>query len=393
MKTQICIIIAGFFLAFLSGCSSVSTENVMIERLGNDTLSVESYSMGPDEFHGQLLTRMPVTQVATYDANLNDDGSITNMHVNWKTPSENPKGPKQRFYTISISDSTAQVRLRGDWRGKNIDTTYSVTVPQGTVPGLGGFAPTAITFNQIIRQANLKNSNSSYSTHIISPGSKRLVPVTLNKLGGDTLSLKMHGETYLATVNAKNIIKWYSGRETTVRTDMKPAPGASFSNMASMFAKRDANGNGMPIASPLDSAKAVINGAHLKIIYSRPSKRGRVIWGKLVPWNTVWRTGANAATSFTTDKDIMIGNTKVPAGSYTLYSVYTPTSAQLIINSQTGQWGTVYNQNRDFARIPMQKTTVEPHEKFTISFDSTGGQHQLNLTWDTFDYHVPVTAK
>lgn len=391
MKTQLCFLfIGGMMLSVLSGCSSVSSENVYIERLGTDTLSAETYTMGPDEFHGQLMNRMPVTQVVTYDANLNDDGSITNMHVNWKTPSENPKGPKPRFYTISINDTTAQVSLRGDWRGKNIDTTYQMTVPSGSVPGLGGFAPTAVIFNQIIRQANLKSSNQSYSTHIISPGSKRLVPVALRRLGGDTLALKMHGETYLATVNAKKIINWYSGRETTVRTNMKPAPGANFSQMASMFAARDARGNGMPIASPLDSAKTVINGAHLKIVYSRPSKRGRVIWGKLVPWNMVWRTGANAATSFSTDKDIMIGDTKIPAGSYTLYSIYTPTSAKLIVNSQTGQWGTVYNQDRDFARIPMEKTTVEPHEMFTISFDTVGNKHELNLVWDTSAYHVAI---
>ncbi|HKK46229.1 MAG TPA: DUF2911 domain-containing protein, partial [Balneolaceae bacterium] len=164
--------------------------------------------------------------------------------------------------------------------------------------------------------------------------------------------------------------------------------------MASKFATMDANGNGMPIASPRDTTDAMINGAHLQVMYSRPSKRGRKIWGGLVPWNKVWRTGANAATQFSTDKDIDMNGTTIPAGTYTLYSIYTPDSAKLIVNSQTGQWGTVYHEDQDFARIDMNKTDAgQPYEMFTISFDSSGSQPLMQLTWDATRYQLPFTVK
>lgn len=391
MRTKVSfLLIAGVFALLLSGCSSTESGNAFIETLGNDTLSVESFSVTADGYHGELLQRMPVTTVATYDAILNSDGSVTSMHIKWNTPPENPGGPKPLMYNISISDTTARAHLSGTMRGKSVDTTIEFTVPAGTVPGLGRFAPSVSTFNQIIRQAHLNNTKQSYSTHILSPGSKRLVAATLHHLGGDTLGLDMYGETFLATVNSQNTIDWASAMETTVKTITKPEPGTNISQLAAMFARRDAAGKGEPVASPLDSAKATVNGAHLKIVYCRPSMRGRQVWGKLVPWNVVWRTGANAATAFTTDKNIVIGNTKIPAGAYTIYSVYTPTSAKLIINSQTGQWGTVYHQDRDFARIDMQKTDVESHEKFTIAFDQSSSVTYLRLIWATSEYSVPI---
>ena len=77
--------------------------------------------------------------------------------------------------------------------------------------------------------------------------------------------------------------------------------------------------------------------------------------GGLVPYGQVWRTGANAATTLVTPRDLRIGDTPVPAGTYTLYTLPGESEWQLIINRQTGQWGTEYDQAQDLARIPMQR--------------------------------------
>lgn len=354
-------------------------------------MSVETFSRSNNGYAGKLLIRMPATQIATFKAGLNQSGLVSMMNIEWRTPSSNPSGPKPRTYSVTIKDdTTATVHMTGVWRGKNIDTTYQTSVPEGAVPGFGKEPPALATFSQIIHQANLKNNSSSYPVNILIPGSKRQFKTTLTHLGGDTLALRMFGYSYLATVNGKNNISWYSAQKTTVKTVTKPASNINLEQVASRFAKLDAQGRGMPIASPLDSAVATLDGAHLKIIYSRPSMRGRKIWGSLVPYDTVWRTGANAATQFSTDKDLMIGDTKVPAGTYTLYSIYTPDSGKLIINSQTGQWGTVYKKARDFARIPMEKSKTEPQEEFKISIDTSNGKGYIRLAWDTTQFQVPV---
>src|SRR6187399_1420151 len=98
--------------------------------------------------------------------------------------------------------------------------------------------------------------------------------------------------------------------------------------------------------SPHETTKATIDGAAISVTYGRPSVRGRKIMGALVPYGTVWRTGADEATTLTTDKAIQIGGTSVPAGTYTLYTLPGESAWQLIVNKQTGQWGTEYDQKQ-----------------------------------------------
>ena len=152
---------------------------------------------------------------------------------------------------------------------------------------------------------------------------------------------------------------------------------------------------GKPASPPGEATFKFDDGKTVTIQYSRPSMRGRKIFGGLVPYGEVWRTGANAATSLKTDTALMIGNASVPAGSYTLYSLPTATSWKLIINKQTGQWGTEYNQAQDLARVDMKVgQRSSPLEEFTISFDKTGGSSAtLKLEWDTTIASVDVQEK
>ena len=149
-----------------------------------------------------------------------------------------------------------------------------------------------------------------------------------------------------------------------------------------------------PQASPRDTARGTVGGAQVLIDYGRPSKRGREIFGGLVPYGRVWRTGANSATTLVTDRDLTIGGTAVPAGTYTIYTLPERERWQLVVNRQTGQWGTEYNQEQDLARIPMQvRQAAQPVEQFEVAFvpGESGGQ-VLELRWDTTVASVPVTA-
>jgi Protein of unknown function (DUF2911) len=138
------------------------------------------------------------------------------------------------------------------------------------------------------------------------------------------------------------------------------------------------------LASPRDSVELMLNGKQLVVDYGRPSMRGRKIMGGVVPYGVVWRTGANAATSFTTTADLMAGKVKIPKGSYTLYSVPSSKQWYLIINKQTGQWGTVYNPKLDLVRLPLKKKTIsQPVEKFTTVLERTGASTgRLMLLWE-----------
>lgn len=151
-----------------------------------------------------------------------------------------------------------------------------------------------------------------------------------------------------------------------------------------------------PPASPPGTASvSFADGKTITIAYSRPSMRGRQIFGGLVPYGQVWRTGANAATSFKTDVDLTIGGVSVPAGSYTLYSIPNETGWKLIINKQTGQWGTKYEEKDDLARVDMKVSkNASPTEQFTISLDKSGANSAtLKLDWANTTASVNLSEK
>jgi len=148
-----------------------------------------------------------------------------------------------------------------------------------------------------------------------------------------------------------------------------------------------------PLLSPRQTTTYTFSdGKKITVDYGAPSMRGRKIMGELVPYGKVWRTGANEATGFVTESDLMVGDTKVPAGKYTIYTLPGENAWQLIINKQTGQWGTVYNQDQDLARIPMKVgTTGAPVEMLKISFDGSGGTTTtMNIEWENTRLSVPV---
>ena len=150
-----------------------------------------------------------------------------------------------------------------------------------------------------------------------------------------------------------------------------------------------------PLLSPPATATVELAGRHITIDYNTPLMRGRKIFGGLVPFDKVWRTGANPATSFKTEGALDVGGAMVPAGSYTLYTLPSEGTWRLIINKQTGQWGTVYNQAQDLTRVDMKKAALaSPQEKMSISFEKTrGSATELHVKWETTDVWVPVTAK
>ena len=154
--------------------------------------------------------------------------------------------------------------------------------------------------------------------------------------------------------------------------------------------------NAKPLPSPAAQAQVTLNGKTITIHYNSPRMRGRKIMGELVPFGKVWRTGANPATSFVTEGDLMVGDLHVPAGKYTLYTLPAEpgTPWQLIINKQTGQWGTVYNQDQDLGRTPMQAATLpSPQEDMSISFEhTTNNSTQLHVRWETTDQWVTIQA-
>jgi Protein of unknown function (DUF2911) len=149
---------------------------------------------------------------------------------------------------------------------------------------------------------------------------------------------------------------------------------------------------------PASAACKFSDGKTIKIDYSSPRAKGRKIFGEasekaLVPYEQIWRTGANDATTFVTDTNVTVGGKAVPAGSYTIFTVPKADAWSLVISKKTGEWGTDYpGEKEDLVRVPMTVSkTSAPVENFTIAFDQAGSKCTLRIEWENTRASVEIT--
>jgi Protein of unknown function (DUF2911) len=158
--------------------------------------------------------------------------------------------------------------------------------------------------------------------------------------------------------------------------------------------------------SPHETITATIDGNEMKLVYGRPyttkpgTSEARKIWGGLVPYGKVWRTGADEATLLTTAQPIEVGGYSLAAGTYSLFTVpQEDGSAKLIINKKTGQWGIPYNEDsekaNELARVDLKKSTLDkPADQFTMAIEpESGSGGMLKMMWENVQYSVPFTVK
>jgi hypothetical protein len=148
--------------------------------------------------------------------------------------------------------------------------------------------------------------------------------------------------------------------------------------------------------SPAASASCDLGGGKtIKTDYSSPRMKGRKIYGDLVPYGKVWRTGANEATTFVNSADVVVGGKTVPAGSYTIFTVPTADKWTMIINKKTGEWGIPYKYEKDeLAKVDMKVSKLDaPVENFTITYEKSGSGCTMELDWETTRASVDISAK
>jgi hypothetical protein len=145
--------------------------------------------------------------------------------------------------------------------------------------------------------------------------------------------------------------------------------------------------------SPPAAASVTVAGGTIDVKYNSPRMRGRKIMGGLVPYGQVWRTGANPATTLITSVPLKFGDLLVPAGTHTIYTLPSEGTWQLILNNQSGQWGTEYHQEQDLGRVPMKsKPLSQPQENMSITFENTSPNSiEMHVRWEKTDEYVTIT--
>jgi len=350
-------------------------------RLGRDTLAIEQYTRTADRLEAEQVIRSPRTVHRIYTATFGRGGAVQRFELITHNVTGGP-GPLERRATASFSGDTAVMTVP---RGESTATMRVKTTP-GTVPFVDqGWG----LVEEVARRA--RNAGSGrYAIAMVRLGATEPLDVTATPQGPDSMTIVL-GELgpMHARVDGHGTLLGVSGIGSNMQVTVERVQGLDFAALGKSFAARS-----LGTLSPPDSVRASLGGAALSVRYSRPSVRGRVIFGNVVPWDKVWRTGANAATVLETSADLTVAGTAVPAGKYSLWTIPSPARWMLIINKNTGQWGTEYDPQYDLARLDMKVEPLrQPVEQFTIAIEPTGTGGVLKLEGEKMRASIPLSAK
>jgi hypothetical protein len=199
-----------------------------------------------------------------------------------------------------------------------------------------------------------------------------------------------------ATMDSAYNMLSYSGARTTYKVEVKQlATAPDIKDIADRFEAQERAGGNVKSLSVRDTVRTHIGNGVFTVEYGRPLLRGRTLLGDVIAYDRIWRTGANEATQFTTTVPIRLGGMQVPAGAYSLFTAPHTSGVDLIVNKQTGEWGTEYNGSLDLGAARMiSETTTAPVEEFTISFIPGDNRHgKIVFEWGSFRWIAPIEVQ
>ena len=359
---------------------TVQDSGAFVVRLGTDTVALEQYTHTATQLRGEYVIRTPRSLHRIYTADLNPDGTVRRWELVTHNIGGGP-GPMETKASVEFSgDAAVMVAPRGD-----STVTSKLAVPRGTFPFLLAYG----LMEHMGRWARATGKDSV--RFIVLTSANQTSGGYIRKRGGDTLVFmldegQLAGEgPFTFRLDRKGHLTSLTGKGSTLQIEVQRVASVPMAQATQSFASRP-----LGQLSPRDTARASISGADVSVDYGRPVKRGREIFGNVVPWNAVWRTGANAATQLSTTADVVIGGATIPAGKYTLWTLPTASGWKLIINKQIGQWGTEYHPDQDLARVEAKvETLTTPVEQLLIAFESAS----LTIAWDKTKVSVPISKK
>ena len=375
------------FCASLAAPAGADESGAFVVRLGRDTTSVEHYTRGPRHIEIDQVGRSPRVLRRHLSYDFASSGVLTRLTMHTTPPGAAAGAPGVQDITATFGADSVTMETRRD----TTVLRQRFAAPQGAVV-ISNASPWAVYESQTAKLAGAKSDSVHAALWYV--GGTSVSWITVRRLGRDSMVIQTGNNLYHARVDKAGRIQGILPIEGTAAMNVDRVASLDLEGMTAGFAAREQQGGAMGVLSPRDTVRVTAGGASLWVDYSRPSKRGRVIYGGVVPWGELWRTGANAATQFRTDRALVIGSTTVPAGGYTLWTIPSPTGWKLIVNGETGQWGTEHKAERDLYTIAMPVQTLpQSVERFTIAIEPAGDGGTLNFDWDTTRASVAFTAK
>lgn len=368
------IVITIFIAAAFAACStSDSDQAAFVTLLGNDTLAVEQFQKTDTSITASVILRSPETRFSTYYLTWDETGGISEMARTDYPTSTGFAGEGAVVQTVFRDGDSLMVDVT---MGEN-SRSYKAPYQPGVLPFIDMVHwPFEIAFNNAV-ETGQDTVNQPLLT------GNRLSNFIIAAIEGDSMTIRHPFRGVMGVnVDQNGNLEYLDAGLTTRKLKVHRVNDLDMDALGARFAN-----NPVGELSGAASVAFSFKGTDFTVEFGSPQKRGRELFGNIVPYGEVWRTGANRATHFSTSSDLRFGDLEVPAGEYTLFSIPEEDGGMLIINSQTGQNGNSYDESRDLGRVPMEVSTKDDvTEAFTITVDETDEGGRINLIWGNTIY-------
>jgi hypothetical protein len=389
-------------LVLLVSCNNTSSEHYgFITQLGTDTIAVENVTRQGNRVTSDEVDRFPRVRVRHTVIDLNADGSIRHLVMDIHTPSE-PVDQRERKVTVDVTDDKVGISKTDGAGTLKRDFATGGGIVEAHVPQM--YSLYELYFAAALKHAAASKSEAGKPVQMrqfyidrefdrfplgrgtVTPFGSGKVEITHDWLAGT-------GE---AMMDSNYHMLSYSGDNTTYKVKVSRLESSpDVKSTADRFEATETKTGMVKQLSVRDTVHAAIGNAMFEVDYGRPLMRGRKLLGDVLPYDRVWRTGANEATQFTTSAPVKLAGMQVPAGTYTLWTIPHTGTVDLIVNKQTGQWGTEYNRSLNLGVAKIASDTLpNPVEAFTISIIPADTKHgTLILEWGYFRWTAPIEVQ
>jgi len=380
MRLFVTTLAAGTALLAATSTSASAQQASLVYRLGKDTVAIEQYTRTATGMTGEMVQRSGAA-VARYQYTITlakngrpTTASIKRLNADGSLP---PNTPSDTRFTVT-ADSIVRETVFADSTPRRAFAAKQAMINFPTFI----YGPTELLAGLAKTKAAVDSLPALGLT-----GNLGLTGIT--SAGGDSVRLRGGAYAMLLRFDANQRLQSVDGSFTTNKS-----VGTRGSALDIVAIAKSMKPTGT--LSLRETARGAFGQGGMVIVdYGRPSVRDRTVWGgTLVPFDSVWRTGANDATHLFTSRTLTMGDVVVPPGAYTLFVQHTRTGTWLLVNKQVGQWGTVYSAANDLGRVPMQMSATPSHvEEFTIvvrAINATRGA--IEMSWGPGMMSVPFTA-
>lgn len=351
-----------------------------VTLLGSDTVAVERFTRTGDGLRAELLVRIPRTTLEVHRLETGPDGGSARFERRVHDAAAGPDSEPLERQVMTFGADSVEIEVTEDGE------TETRTVEAG--PSMVPFLEMTHWPYEVAIQRAVETGRDSLEIGFVA--GRGPIPFTVARTGERSWNLSFFRGTVHVDTDGRGHVVRSDASETTRKLLASRVESVPFRELRGRYVERDRTEGPMGALSGRGEAAASVDGATVSVDYGRPSKRGREIFGALVPHGEVWRTGANRATHLTTDRALTADGTRIPAGTYTLWTIPGPGTWTLIVNEEIEIGGTSYDPSHDLARLEIGTRSLdETVETFTIEVEDTEEGGVLRLRWDRTEAYLP----